>query len=171
MKKIFSLVLVFVLFYSIMGFYLNFEIEQFRIKEEVKEKIINNVPENELTLIKISSGDNEKITWMEDGREFKYEDKMFDVVKIKNENDTTYYYCFNDVRESKLLANLDKLVKEQTDNSKSRTNHNKQQINYFFHEILFTQCLTETPVRFFNCPSRFRSIDPDVLSPPPRISS
>jgi hypothetical protein len=171
MKKILSIVLVFVLFYSIIGFYLNFEIEQFRIKEEVKEKIINNLPENELTLIKISSRDNEKIIWMEEGREFKYQGNMFDVVRIKKGTDTTYYYCFSDVNESKLLANLDKLVKEQTDNSQSRTNQKKQEINYFFHEILFTQCLTETPVLFFNCTSRYRSIDTDVLSPPPRITT
>ena len=170
MKKIFSIILIFVLFYSIMGFYLSFQIEQIRIKEEIKEKIISNLPENELILIKIPSFDSKKITWVEDGKEFRYESNMFDVVKIKKGIDTTYYYCFCDVKESKLLAHLDKLIKEQTDNSQSRSNLKKQEINYFFHEILFTQCLTKTPVVYFIYPSSYESIVTDVLSPPPRIS-
>ena len=171
MKKILSILLVFVFFYSIMGFYLNFQIEQFRIKEEVKEKIISNMPDKELTLIKITSRENDQIIWMEEGREFKYEGNMFDVVKIKKNKDTTYYYCVSDVKESKLLVHLDKLVKEQTDNSQSRTNQKKQEINYLLHEILFTQCLTGTPVLYFNYPSAYKSIDSDILSPPPRISA
>jgi predicted P-loop ATPase/GTPase len=154
-----------------MGFYLNFEIEQYRIKEEIKFEIINNLPENELTLVKISSGDNEKITWMDEGREFRYEGNMFDVVKSKKATDTTYYYCFNDIKESKLMARLDKLVKEQTDNSQSRTNQKKQEINYFFYEILSTQSLTEKPFFYFNYPRRYKSIDTDILSPPPRITA
>jgi len=170
MKKIISIVLVFVFFYSIMGFYLNFEIAQYRIKEEIKEKIINNLPEKELTLVKISSSDNNKITWMEDGKEFRYDGNMFDVVRIRTKSDTTYYYCFSDEKESKLFVNLDKLVKEQTDNSQSRTNQKKQDITYFFHETFFTHCLTETPNLYFNYTSRYKSIDTKVLSPPPRIT-
>ena len=81
-----------------MGFYLSFQIEQIRIKEEIKEKIISNLPENELVLIKIPSSDGKKITWVEDGKEFRYESNMFDVVKIKKGIDTTYYYCFCDVK-------------------------------------------------------------------------
>ncbi len=171
MKKILSLVLVFVFFYSIMGFYLNFEVEQYQIKEEIKEKIVNNLPEKELTLVKISSIENKKITWMEDGKEFRYKGNMFDVVRIKTGADTIYYYCFDDENESKLFVNLDKLVKEQTDNSQSRTNQKKQEITYFFHQILFTQSLIGTPILYFDYLYTYKSIDTDVLSPPPRISS
>jgi hypothetical protein len=171
MKKILSLVLVFVFFYGIMGFYLNFEIQQYKIKEEIKERIIHNLPEKELTLLRISSSDKEKITWTENDKEFRYNGNMYDVVKIKAGTDTTYYYCFNDEKESKLFVNLDKLVKEQTDNSQSRTNQKKQDITYFFHELSYTQCLTEIPFLYFNYPSRYKSFYTDVLSPPPRINS
>ncbi len=168
MKKILSLALVFVFFYSIIGFYLNFEIEQYQVKEAIKEKIIKNLPDNELTLVKISSGDYEKITWTEEGNEFRYNGNMLDVVKIRTGADTTYYYCFNDEKESKLFADLDKLVREQTDNSQSRTNQKKQDITYLFYEPTYMQCLAETPVLYFSYPSRYKSICTDVLSPPPR---
>jgi actin-related protein len=154
-----------------MGFYLNFEIEQFRIKEEIKDKIINNLPEKDLTLVKISSRDKEKITWTEDSKEFRYNGNMFDVVNIKIKSDTTCYYCFNDEKESQLFTNLDKLVKEQTDNSRSRTCEKKQDITYFFHEFSFRQCLTGTLVLYLDYLSTYKSISTDVLSPPPRIIS
>ena len=171
MKKFFSVVMVSVFLYSMMGFYLNFEIERFRIKEEIKEKIIRNIPENELSLFTFSSANNEKINWVEEGKEFRYHGFMFDVVKIKIRKDITYYYCYSDKKESTLLAHLDKLVKDQTDNSRSRTNQKKQEITYFFQKIFFTPCLAETPFLFIQNSSGYKSVDGDVLSPPPRISA
>ena len=168
MRKILSILLVFVLFYSIMGFYLNFKIEQYQVKREIKHKIINNLPEKELTLIKISSGNSGKIKWMEEDKEFRYNGKMYDVVKIKKVNDTTYYYCFNDEKESKLLSHLDNLVKEQTGNSKSRTIQKKQVTDYFFQQILFAQFVSKEPIKYFSYSSVYKSVIKDVLSPPPK---
>ena len=171
MKKLLSIILIFVFIYSIMGFFLNFEVEQFRIKAEVKAKILNNLPEKELTLIKISSRENKKLTWMEDDKEIMYNGNMFDIVRIQKFKDTTYYYCFNDEMERNILCNLDKLVKDQTENSKSRTSQKKQEINYFYHEALFSYSLTETPIVYFFPSTGNYSIIHEVLSPPPRITS
>jgi hypothetical protein len=168
MKKSLSIVMVFVFFYSIMGSYLNFTIEQYRLKEEIKEKIISSLPEKELTLVKITASDEEKLTWMEDGKEFRYNGSMYDIVKIKRNSGVTYYYCFCDVNESKLLINLDKLVKNQTDNSPSKTTQKKQDITYLFQSILFPQDLPTIPVLYLDCPSSYKSIISDILSPPPR---
>jgi hypothetical protein len=168
MKKGTSLVLIFSILYSLMGFYLVFNIEKDTIKEEIKEKLINSLPENELSLIKISSGEYSQITWTEEGREFRYNGNMFDVVKIKIRTDTTYYYCYIDQKENKLFSNLDELVKDQTDSSKSKTNQKKQEIIYFYCDLFFHQCITETPVLYFNCLSLYQSIDADILFPPPK---
>jgi hypothetical protein len=154
-----------------MGFYLNFTIEQYRVKEEIKEKIISSLPENELIQVKISLADHKKLTWMEDGKEFRYDGNMYDVVKIKRSSGITCYYCFNDEKESKLFANLDKMVKAQTDNSPSRTTQKKQTITYFAPSSMFTQLLAETPVLFFEFSSRYKSVTTNILSPPPRIST
>jgi hypothetical protein len=169
MKKLLSFVLAFVFFYSIIGFYLNFTIERYRLKEEIKEKIISSLPENELIQLKLSSVENKKLIWMEEGKEFRYNGNMYDVVKIKRSSGITFYFCFNDEKESKILTNLEKLVKDQTDSSPSRTTHKKHTITYFFQSLLFTQCLTVTPVLFFDSPTRYKSVTSDILSPPPRI--
>ena len=170
MKRILSILLVFVFFYSIIGFYLNFEIKQFRIKKEIKENLIVSLPENELTLLKISSTDNVKIKWMEEGKEFRYMGNMFDVVKIVNRRDSTYFYCYSDSKESKLISHLDKLVKEQAGHSQSRSFQKKQVINLLVHEVLFTQCLPESPYNYYTFTSGYKFIYTDVLTPPPIIT-
>jgi hypothetical protein len=169
MKKILSILLVFVFFYSFVGFYLNFAIEQCRIKEEVKEKIIHNLPDKYLTIIKVSSRNLEKITWTEEGNEFRYGGNLYDVVKIRQVNGDTYYSCYCDVKESKLIANLDKLVKDQTDHSQSRTIQKKIQINIFFHDGMLAKSLNNAPVDYFSYTPGYKLIYTDVLSPPPRL--
>jgi hypothetical protein len=171
MNKIFPFVLIFAIFYNLMGFHLTFEIQQCLIKEEIKEELVGNLPDQALTLIKISSGETSKIDWTEGGKEFRYNGQMFDIVKIKIGSDTTYYYCFNDEKESNLLATLDKLVKDQTDNSQSRMNQKKHEITYFFPEGSFIQSLTEKPIVYFNYFPIYYSFVSSVLSPPPKITT
>ena len=171
MKKILSILLVFVFFYSFVGYYLNFAIEQCGIKEEVKEKIIHHLPDKYLTIIKVSSKDRKKITWTEEGNEFRFGGDLYDVVKTRQENGITYYSCFCDVKENQLIANLDKLVKDQTDHSKSRTIQKRLQINLFFHDGMLSKSLNNAPVDYFSYTPGYKLIYTDVLSPPPRLLS
>jgi hypothetical protein len=167
MKKIFSISLILVLLYSVLGFYLNFKIEQFWIKEEIEQRIIKHLPEKDLTLIKISSANSEKIHWTEESSEFRYDGEMYDVVKTRSANDTTYYYCYNDEKESKLMTCVDKLVKEQTTgNSKSRTVQKKQVITYFFQQVLHTQFINEKSISYLDFSSCYKPVIKEVLSPP-----
>ena len=160
--------MTFVLLYSIVGFYLDFTIEQLIIRSEIKEKIINNLPENELSLIKISTKGKDNIRWTEESKEFKFNGNMYDIVKCKTIHDTTYYYCFNDDVESKLLLNLDKLVKEQSNNSKSNSITKKQVITFFILPQSFAQNLEGNPLQYYYHSIDYSSVVKDVLSPPPR---
>jgi len=168
MKKLLSILLVVVLFYSIIGFYLNFEIEQYWIKKEIKHYLINKLPEEELTIIKIPSKDYRKITWTEEGSEFRYNGNMFDVYKIKSTKDSSYYYCFDDIKESTLLTHLDKLVKEQTDHTKSRNIQKKQVFNYLFQATFTNPKQIEKSCQYTIYTTHYSSIFKDVLSPPPK---
>lgn len=151
------------------GFYLNFIVEQCLIRERIKEQIIKQLPENELSLIKVSSREQNKIKWLEDGKEFRYCGIMYDVVKVRNLNDSTYYYCFCDLKESRLLTNLDKLVKDQTDHSQSRTIQKKHQIKVLLQHTLSFECYYTVPVRYFDQPTRYLFHISDVPSPPPWV--
>ena len=54
-----------------LGFYVDFKIQQYQIKEEIKEKLIRSLPDNELTLIEITPENKNKIKWTEEGEEFQ----------------------------------------------------------------------------------------------------
>ncbi len=168
MKKFLSISLVFLFLYSTVGFYLNFTLEQCRIKEEIKEKILGNTDEHELVLLKISSFDQYKVQWTEEGKEFRYEGEMFDLTKIKRGTDTTFYYCFCDSRETKLLSHLDKLVKEQSDRSPSRSIQKKLVFNFYFQQDFLSLFIQESPVRYLTILSAYNFVNPDILTPPPQ---
>jgi hypothetical protein len=169
MKTLLSIFLTFVFLYSIVGFYLNFVMEQCMIKKEIKEKILKKLPENELTVIKISFENREKIIWEEEGKEFRFGGCMYDVVKIRQVYDTTFYYCFCDVKESRLLTKLDKLVRDQSDHSSSRTYQKKHPITLYFQNVLHVKCFFEAPVRYFSYTASYNFSFIDVLTPPPRV--
>jgi hypothetical protein len=169
MKKLLSILLIFVFGYSILGFYLNFAIEQAGIKEEIREKIISKLPEAELVVIKIPTAEQEKIRWLEEGKEFIFGGDLYDVARIKKGSDTIFYFCLCDVKESRLLTNLDKLVKDQSDRSQSRSLQKKPQVNLFFTKALLLRCRNEAPVNYYTYPSFYYFHFCEVLFPPPRI--
>lgn len=171
MRRNVSIFLLLVFFHSIVGFHLSFLVEQWRIKEEIKEKMIRNLPDSELAILKIHAIDSRKIKWVEDFREFKYEGNMFDVVKIKKEADITYYYCYHDSRESRLMANLDKLVRDQSNHSQSRTIQKKQVVNYLAYEVFHEISLPESTIQYYNLTSGYKFHFCDILIPPPRFFS
>lgn len=170
MKKVISIVIILVLFYSMVGYYIDFKIEQFQLKESIKERLIKKLPDNELTLLKISHEKLNRLNWTEEGREFRYEGNMYDVVKIKIVGDTAYYYCFNDEKENKLITSVDKLIKEQTHNTKSKNSNKKPVINYFFNKSILSFAANETIFHYFDYSPIYTSLKPDILSPPPKAS-
>jgi hypothetical protein len=168
MRKILSILMIFIFSYSVIGFYLSFEIEHNQIHKEVQSRIIKSLPESQLAVIKIPFSDKKKIRWKEYGKEFNYEGNMYDVVRSEIRTDTTYYWCFSDEKETKLLVHFDQLIKDQTDHSRSKQIQKKQEVNYFLKEVSSGSFLTEKPMLFCNFSSFYKSIVIDVLSPPPR---
>lgn len=167
MKKAGSIALILFLCYNFFGYFLISKIEQLVITGQIREQILPWLPVNQLVLIKAVTGVRNDISWIEAGKEFVFQGTMYDVVKTKVEHDTTFYYCFNDKKESKLLANLDKMVRDQTDRSRSKSNSKKLVITFFYQSsnpyifalTPFAGIVTPTP--------SFISIPEEVLSPPP----
>jgi hypothetical protein len=100
-----------------MGYYIAFKASQYSIKKELKKKIKNSSSDNDLIQIAVSTNDKDRKAEMEwtDEHEFRYHGHMFDVVRYRTSNDTTYYSCINDLKEESLFANLDNLVKQQSE--------------------------------------------------------
>ena len=79
------------------------------IKKEAKKQIDANKDEERLVLLKFTELEKkEKLHW-EHSAEFEYQHQMYDVVKSEVHGDTTYYWCWHDIEETKINEQLNEL--------------------------------------------------------------
>jgi hypothetical protein len=118
LKKLVSIFLVFLILYNMMGYIVVFKSYQYAIRNEIKTRIKEAIPENELTIIRLTDEDikNRKKGYKRiDDKEFSLSGKLYDIVRSQSCGDTTTFYCINDSKEEQLFANLDEHVKRQMD--------------------------------------------------------
>lgn len=97
------------------GYYPLFKIRQRHIRESVKAAIRQGIPGEKLHCIRIDPDNRQEIRWERKGKEFRYQNRMYDVVRAERFADTVYYYCIADRQESRLLSCFEKLVRPQPD--------------------------------------------------------
>jgi hypothetical protein len=102
--------------YSQLGYYFTGKIAQYKIKEEMKEKIVRNIPDSFLEAIPLPGNEN-NIDWEDEGREFSFKGEMYDVVRTKKINGQIIFYCINDKKEDLLLAQLNDITKSNNQNT------------------------------------------------------
>ncbi|MDT0678009.1 hypothetical protein [Autumnicola musiva] len=131
MKKASVILLLFIFSFNSVGFYITFGIQLYQIKTEVRQKIIDGTPEEELVQLKYSSETKEEFHWHEDG-EFRYRGKMYDVVRAEDGENTIVYYCIVDKEETILLASLKKQLEKN-----SKRNKRNGKMAKSFHKVFF----------------------------------
>ena len=156
--------------YSIVGIFINFSLEHRSIKKEIKRLLIHKLPDEELSLIMISKANSGELRWMKKDKEFRYKGNMYDVVRSEQKGDTTYYRCFNDTRETRLFAHLDKLVKDQTGTSRINNIQKVSFQNYIFTSLKIKKYQQEKKLKYFDKIIPYKSIELDTLTPPPKSS-
>lgn len=92
-----------------------FKIDQYLVRREVKRRIKESVPQNELHNFKFLSTEVANLDWVKPKKEFRLGEHMYDVVTKTVVGDSTYFSCINDVKEKNLFAHLDELAKKQND--------------------------------------------------------
>ncbi len=165
-RNIVSIFIVVVLMCSISGLYIKFRVEQYNIKSEVKEKVKSNIPESELTQIEISQNNFDQIEWIENGKEFRYYGKMYDVVKVKTQGQNKVYYCINDIKEKQLIARFNKNNKDQKNTKKiiNQTLNDK----YFPKKCQSLNSINPTVIVYAGYFLNYKSEIIRIPSPPPR---
>jgi hypothetical protein len=99
----------------------------FEAKEAAHEAILQQLPENLLTKIALDNNTT-AIEWEEEGKEFKLNGQMYDVVHTTYENGKTYLHCFGDKNEDEVLAKFQSVIKNTLDNSTEKSNHTVKMI-------------------------------------------
>lgn len=119
MKKALSIFLLTVFLFDLFGYLPLFKVAQYKIRKEIKALLKESVPENELCIITIPVKEIKDIDWKREGKEFKHNGAMYDIVRSETEKDLIHYYCVNDQQETKLFVHLEETVNQQMNNDKS----------------------------------------------------
>ncbi|GGH66080.1 hypothetical protein [Phaeocystidibacter marisrubri] len=96
------------LLWQAMGVFPTFEFTLNRVRREMKAAIKNGVPESEWVEFAIDSIQSH-ITWTKPEKEFRYRDKMYDVLHYRGDS-SEIVVCIMDVKESGLFEHLEELV-------------------------------------------------------------
>ncbi len=179
MKKIISLVLIFLLTLNSFGFlaYYFVEIESCKIEAvSCKEEYHDQTKDEEFDkhdLLRFFSG--QKGVQVLDGKEIRYEGRMYDIVSIQKIDGKEIYLAYGDKREDECVKNVSDLTKE---NSSSNSLTAKNILNDLLKYISSSNnCFTcEFPVKqastknyefvfcFYESPLK------NIFSPPPNNS-
>lgn len=130
LKKLFLIILIPVLALSQFGYYLLMSDARFSQKEAIKEEIKRNLKDEELQIISFTEN-QQSITWEEEGKEFFFNNQMFDVVKIKTVNGKILLYCINDQKEKSLVDNCNTITKHNSSSDKKGKNNIDNTFNLF----------------------------------------
>lgn len=103
------------------------------VRHEMKQRIKAGVPEEDLVLLKIAKSEEENSDVFErmHSREFRYNGQMYDVMRLEDKGDTTYYTCIHDVKESKLFERLDSMVLDELNKDEGEKSQREMMLNFF----------------------------------------
>jgi hypothetical protein len=93
-----------------LGTYSWLQYEKAQVKKQVKRKMISELDQKELVLLKLSKLEAEKELNWEHSKEFEYHEQMYDVVSTEIVGDSIHYYCWLDQKETLLNKKLNDLV-------------------------------------------------------------
>ncbi|MEQ9300528.1 MAG: hypothetical protein RIF33_18290 [Cyclobacteriaceae bacterium] len=173
MARVFaSISLVLILIIQSGGSYLLIKGLQYRLKEVAHEEISAGLTSDQLIIIK--SDQATSMIWTEDD-EFQWNGLMFDIVYTEEHGGVTWYYCYQDEDETKLLAFWESYLQSQPkDDSHLSFISSLEWLfgNYLtsdpFDDIQSRYTLAENFTPALSCQLRYMAYLPDT--PPPQFS-
>ena len=158
--------------------FFSYKMQLKKIKKEVKWKLINDTPKDELVYFEFNMNSEEfkKLRW-EHKHEFEMDHKMFDIVEADTIGNLVKYLCFPDKQETELNAVFKNQLQERY--AKDKPIKNRTTLMASLMMSLYFQDHIEKPkvVTTFNkqkkyfIQSKYTSISLEIDSPPPQFFS
>ncbi len=155
--------------------YLGLHIQKWRVKKEVKAKLIQGLDKSELTHLTFSKSQLETDLRWEHSREFEYKGEMYDVIEQHEKSDSIEFVCWHDKAETELNQRLQTLIAKATHNSPEH--HARESLYYQFLKSLAVEfvpqlhlSLSESQRNFASHATQYEFILLDEELKPPRFS-
>ena len=160
---------------SLTGFqYSFFKYKQSKIRSEIKRAIKEGVPEDELVDFRFYTKEESWINleWTKPEKEFRFNNQMYDVVETHKSNDTIYFRCIHDVKESGLFQQVDQLTNQRSSKDKSLVVYWSQQIYSPMNGIVSQKAPLDIAVKWtkhYYQESKIKFFLDSPVPPPPKI--
>jgi hypothetical protein len=110
MRSASGILLGLIILFNLAGLPVVFKCQQLRIRREMKIQARAGIPKEKLHCLSFPLEEVENLHWTRKGKEFFYDNEMYDIVFSKKEGGIIHYYCLNDKEEKSLLARLNELI-------------------------------------------------------------
>lgn len=110
------------LFYTQLGYYGQFIWRQWQIREAAREARLAALPDAAFVRLDQAAIDAAG-TWEERGKEFRFNEHLFDVIRSRTTGDTTWLFCLDDENEERLDRQSDQVIRSNQDHPDKRTGH------------------------------------------------
>jgi len=175
MRRIASVLLTALVLINLFGFYTLFLLKQVDIKEEMAEKISHALSTEHCETLNFDKAEFSELLFNDNGKEFTYNGRLYDVVSIKNSGSRVLVMVEFDANETALVETFGSLFSQQRDKDQSSSpvkiiiSHFQQDyiVNHISAVSLNNSLLTGyCPVNQCYPPSSFVA---DKLAPPPQF--
>ena len=125
--------------FNSLGYFIVFKVSQNEIREEMALQLNNTSFSKAVTKIVLNDIDRNDILWDENGKEFEYGDKSYDIIRKAREGSSLIVYCIADKKETQLLSNLDEhvntnVLSDESKKQKSGKDLSSKIVKLYFQE-------------------------------------
>jgi hypothetical protein len=175
MKRVFAVIITMLFLFNMMGYYFVFSYNQYLVRSEMKRYINAGYFEDSYIVLKIVNPLLNPDFKRVDKNEFRYKDKLYDIISENKTGNFTTFLCINDKNEEKLLAGFHQyfeLASSQNNPVKAR---HAQAMLYHVIKLALPENLWNQPplvpaeISFINPIHSLSSILHPPISPPPKF--
>jgi len=176
LRKLYAIILILVLILPMSVTHMAFRYRQHNIRKEVRRMIRQGLPDEQLIPMRIP------LTWLQGknpefvsihSKEFRYQGRMYDIVRAETLTDTMLYYCVEDHAENAAYAQLNVAVHKRLSRDpvhqegQNRLQHFFKTICLLTHHYPFTYIgLTQAKYPIPSSPPATEGYAAETLHPP-----
>jgi hypothetical protein len=145
-KQLTILVLLVIINLPFLGFYACFNYRKHEIKTKIQTEINSGIIQSEIINLEFTREETlEKLTWLTN-REFKYDEMVYQVLKVKYKGEKIIYSCRINYESANLLTDIDKLVDSALGRNSANQKASESLTNFFNNLYCYSSTEIISPI-------------------------
>ena len=177
MKRVFAALITLLFLFNLMGYYFVFNYNQYLVRSEMKSFIKAGYFEDSYIVLKITNPSLNPDFKRVDKGEFRYKDKLYDIISETKTGNFTTFRCINDKNEERLLAGFHHYFELASSQSNPVKAKHAQALLYHVIKLALPETRWNQPllvskkIHFIKPIHLLSSVFYPPASPPPKFAS